>query len=429
VINQEEQVERIKTWMMDHEQELILQLQQMIQEPSVQLNESGIQKQVAQSLKSLGFNVDIWEPGGSKLTEHDAFISSRENFEGSPNVVGVLKGTGGGKSIVLNGHVDVVPEGDITDWDEKPFAGSLKEGRIYGRGATDMKGGNVAMLFALQAIESLSIPMKGDVVFHSVIEEESGGAGTLAAILKGYTADAALIPEPTNMKIFPKQQGSMWFRLLIKGKSAHGGMSYEGVNAIVKTQKVLLVLEQLEKVRNARVTDPLYSQAPIPLPINVGVIEGGGWPSSVPDLVKVEGRVGFSDEETVKEVQTEFQAAIRTLEVEDDWFKQHPVDVEWYGARWLPGSIDADHAFMNILTDQFEQVIGHSPQIEAAPWGTDGGLLTAVGNIPSVVFGPGVTKMAHQANEYIAIKNVRECAEIIAGTVIKWCNVEKDENL
>ncbi|WP_280768791.1 peptidase [Salipaludibacillus daqingensis] len=426
-MNQGEQVKKINKWMMDHEQELILQLQQMIQEPSVQLNESGIQKKVAQSLKNLGFKVDMWEPGGTKLTEHDAFISSRENFEGSPNVVGVLKGTGGGKSIVLNGHVDVVPEGDITDWDENPFAGSLKEGCIYGRGATDMKGGNVAMLFALQAIKSLAIPMKGDVVFHSVIEEESGGAGTLAAILKGYTADAALIPEPTNMKIFPKQQGSMWFRLLIKGKSAHGGMSYEGVNAIVKTQKVLTVLEQLEKIRNARVTDPLYSQAPIPLPINVGVIEGGGWPSSVPDLVKVEGRIGFSDEETVKEVQAEFQEAIRTLEDADDWFKQHPVDVEWYGARWLPGSIDADHAFMNILTDQFEQVIGHSPQIEAAPWGTDGGLLTAVGNIPSVVFGPGVTKMAHQANEYIEIKNVRQCAEVIAGTLIKWCNVEEEK--
>lgn len=424
MINRNEHVEKIQKWMMDQEQELILQLQKMIREPSIQFNEKGIQYKVAKSLLDLGFTVDMWEPGGSKLTEHDAFISSRENFDESPNVVGVLKGTGGGKSVILNGHVDVVPEGDVADWDEDPFAGSIKDGCIYGRGSTDMKGGNVAMLFALQAIEALEIPMKGDVVFHSVIEEESGGAGTLAAILKGYTADAALIPEPTNMKIFPKQQGSMWFRLLIKGKSAHGGMSYEGVNAIVKTQKILTVLEKLEKVRNARVTDPLYAQAPIPLPINVGVIEGGKWPSSVPDLVKVEGRVGFSDEETMKEVQIEFQEAIREMEKEDEWFKDHPVDVEWYGARWLPGSIDADHAFMNILTDQFEQVIGKPPQIEAAPWGTDGGLLTAVGKVPTVVFGPGVTKMAHQANEYIEITNVRQCAEVVASTLVKWCNMQ-----
>lgn len=427
MINRNKQVKKIKKWMIDHEQELISQLQQMIQEPSVQLNEKGIQLKVVKSLKALGFKVDMWEPGGRKLIHHDAFISTRENFAGSPNLVGVLKGTGGGKSIVLNGHVDVVPKGDLADWDEDPFSGSIQNGRIYGRGSTDMKGGNVAMLFALQAIEALSIPLKGDVVFHSVIEEESGGAGTLAAILKGYTADAALVPEPTDMKVFPKQQGSMWFRLMIKGKSAHGGMSYEGVNAIVKTQSVLTILKKLETVRNARVIDPLYAKAPIPLPINVGVIKGGSWPSTVPDLAKVEGRIGFSDEETVEEVQSEFQQAIDDLKNDDSWFKDHPVKVEWYGARWLPGSIDVDHPFMRILTDQFKQVMGKSPQIEAAPWGTDGGLLTTVGNIPTVVFGPGVTKMAHQANEYIETNNVRQCAEVIAATLIEWCNVQKED--
>ncbi|PYZ95328.1 acetylornithine deacetylase [Salipaludibacillus keqinensis] len=417
---------KIQKWMDEHEQKLIDQLQEMVREPSVQLNEWGIQQKIAEWLEDLDFSVDMWEPSGTELFSHKAFMSKRENFKGSPNVVGVKKGAGRGKSIVLNGHVDVVPEGDLTDWREDPYAGMIKEGKLYGRGSTDMKGGNAAMLFALQAIDALDIQLKGDVIFHSVIEEESGGAGTLAAILKGYTADAALIPEPSNMKIFPKQQGSMWFRLNVKGKSAHGGTSYEGVNAITKTKQVLEVLEELENTRNARVTDPLFAQAPIPLPINVGVIEGGSWPSSVPDLVKIEGRVGISPEETVEEVQAEFHEAIHSLEETDPWFKSHPVEVEWFGARWLPGAINVDHPFMKILTKQYERVMGEQPPVEAAPWGTDGGILTAVGKTPSVVFGPGVTKMAHQANEYIKLVDVRRCAEVIAATLVNWCNEEEN---
>lgn len=418
----------IAQWFQSHQEELIQQLQQMVQEPSVQLNERGIQHKIANWLRELEFSVEMWDPAGEELFNHESFISRREHFNGSPNVVGIKKGSGGGKSIVLNGHIDVVPEGDLADWREDPYAATIKDGRLYGRGSTDMKGGNASMLFALRALKALEIPLKGDVIFHSVIEEESGGAGTLAAILKGYTADAALIPEPTNMKVFPKQQGSMWFRLHVKGKSAHGGTSYEGVNAILQAQVVLDRLVQLEKARNKRVTDPLFAKAPIPLPINVGVIEGGSWPSSVPDLVKIEGRVGISPDETMEEVKKEFHDAMQSLSASNSWFNSHPIDIEWFGARWLPGSIDINHVFLKILTEQYETVLGKSPEVEAAPWGTDGGLLTAVGNTPTVVFGPGVTKMAHQANEYIELAEVFRCAEVIVHTLIEWCNYEKEDD-
>src|SRR3954453_18596269 len=130
-----------------------------------------------------------------------------------------------------------------------------------------MKGGTVSLLLALEAIQANQIKLKGDVIFQSVIEEESGGAGTLAAVLRGYKADAAIIPEPTNMKIFPKQQGSMWFRIRVKGRSAHGGTRYEGVSAIEKSLFVVNQIRELEKRRNKRITDPLYSKVPIPIPI------------------------------------------------------------------------------------------------------------------------------------------------------------------
>ncbi|RNA69228.1 peptidase [Alteribacter keqinensis] len=415
------------SWIKKSETEAVELLQRFIREPSTQMNEAGIQNLVASKLDSIGCTVDMWEPGGEELTNHKAFISPRGNFTGSPNVVGVKKGKGKGKSLVLNGHVDVVPEGDLKDWHTDPYSGEFRDGRIYGRGATDMKGGNVAMLLAMEALHECGVQLKGDLIFQSVIEEESGGAGTLAAILRGYTADAAIIPEPTNMKIFPKQQGSMWFRLFVKGKAAHGGTRYEGVSAIEKAQCVLNELRELEAVRNKRIKDPLYSQIPIPIPINVGVIEGGDWPSSVSDLVKIEGRCGISPDETVEEVQEEFCNHLNRLAEKDPWFMDYPVDIEWFGARWLPGAIPQDHPLLSILTKQYEHICQQPPKVEASPWGTDGGLLTNIGNTPSIVFGPGVTQMAHFSNEYIELSSVLDCAAIITLTIMDWCEQPKED--
>lgn len=401
-------------------------LQTFVQARSTQGNEREVQELVVQELQSMGLEVDVWDPNGEELKENPYFASSRKDFKGSPNVVGVLKGTGGGRSIILNGHVDVVPEGDLTKWTDKPYSGKIDNGRLYGRGSTDMKGGNVSLLLAIQTLQTLGIRLKGDVIFQSVIEEESGGAGTLAAILRGYKAEAAIIPEPTNLKIFPKQQGSMWFRLHVKGQSAHGGTRYEGVSAIEKSLLVVKHVLDLETLRNNRVTDPLYERIPIPFPINIGKISGGDWPSSVADLVQIEGRMGVSPEETLDEAKNELEKWLEGLKEIDPWFDEYPVQLEWFGAQWLPGSIDTEHQLMKVLSTSFKEVTEEEPVIEASPWGTDGGLLTAVGETPSIVFGPGVTEMAHYSNEYIELDNVFVVAEIIALTLLEWCGVEEE---
>lgn len=416
--------EEIKQWLLDNKDRGINLLQQFVQARSTQGNEKGVQELVAKELDRMGLEIDVWELDGKELVKNPYFASSREEFSGSPNVVGVLKGSGNGKSIILNGHVDVVPEGDLDKWEEDPYSGKIVDGKMYGRGTTDMKGGNVALLLAIQAIQDLGISLKGDIIFQSVVEEESGGAGTLATILRGYKADAALIPEPTNMKIFPKQQGSMWFRIHVKGQSAHGGTRYEGVSAIEKSMTVVSHILRLEKIRNDRVTDPLYKNIPIPFPINIGKISGGDWPSSVADLVQIEGRFGVSPEETMDEAKHEMENWMESLKELDPWFEQNPPTLEWFGARWLPGSIDMEHELMKTLVGSFKNVLQAEPVIEASPWGTDGGLLTGVGDTPSIVFGPGVTEMAHFSNEYIELDKVFVVAEIIALTLLDWCGVE-----
>ncbi|WP_100372862.1 peptidase [Bacillus sp. FJAT-45037] len=417
---------RIREVIHAKKEETVQLLQQLVQADSTQGNEAAAQQIIIKTLELMKLDVDVWEPNGFELSQHPYFASSKSDFTGSPNVVGLLKGKGGGKSIILNGHIDVVPAGDLMQWTDHPYSGRIENGKMYGRGVTDMKGGNVALLLAMQAIQDLGISLKGDVLFQSVIEEESGGTGTLATLTRGYTADAAIIPEPTNMKFFPKQQGSMWFKVHVKGRAAHGGTRYEGVSAIEKSLLVVDHIRELETGRNKRIIDPLYKTIPIPVPINIGKISGGEWPSSVADLVTMEGRFGVAPEESLEEAKAEMKEWLKRLPEKDDWFIEHPVSLEWFGARWLPGSLEVEHELMQLLTKQFENVTGSSPIVEASPWGTDGGLLSNIGNIPCVVFGPGVTAKAHFPNEYIELEQIFICAKVIAETVIAWCGVDKD---
>lgn len=417
-------LERIRTVLEKDRAYAVSLLQSWVQEKSVQGQEAGIQRKIAQLWADLGLEVDVWTMDGEELRSHPYFISSRTSFADSPNVAAIWRGAGGGRSLLLNGHVDVVPVGDETQWSVSPFGGEYRDGKLYGRGSTDMKGGNLSAFLAVKALRTLGVRLKGDVILQSVVEEESGGAGTLSAIQRGYRADAALIPEPTNLKLFPRQQGSMWFRIRVRGRSAHGGTRYEGVSAIEKSMLVIQALQRLELERKQRMDDPLFTRLPIPVPINVGVIRGGEWPSSVCDLVVLEGRMGVAPKETLEEARQEMKEALHRLALEDEWFLQHPAELEWFGARWVPGGVEEDHPFLAVLQTSYRSVMGQDAQVEASPWGTDGGLLTKVGQTPAIVFGPGVTSVAHHPDEYIEMDDVFRCAEIIALAILEWCGVD-----
>ena len=417
--------EKISTWLNEHRTNGIRLLQKLVQEPSKRGQEGSAQAIVVEKCRQLGLEIDLWEIGDEKLRNHPHFYCDRKDFKGNPNLVAIKRGIGNGKSLILNGHIDVVPEGDHAAWHDDPYSGMAKDGKVFGRGSTDMKGGNVSLLLALEAIIESGIQLKGDVIFQSVIEEESGGAGTLAAVLRGYRADGAIIPEPTNMKLFPLQQGSMWFRLIVKGKSAHGGTRYEGVSAIDKAISVMLEIKKLEQERNESLRHSLYKNVTIPIPINIGSIQSGNWPSSVPDTAVLEGRFGIAPTETMEAAQRSLMQCIEALNETDAWFKEKPIELEWFGARWLPGSLELEHPLMKTLGAYYEKVMGEQPLVEASPWATDGGYLSSVGSTPVVVFGPGETKLAHDSNEYIEVDKMMDVAKIIALTIIEWCGVEE----
>lgn len=415
---------RVKENIQAKKNDYISFLQKIIQEPSTSGNELGAQTLIAERLKEKGLEVDEWIPDYERLVESKFFNPIRENYDNSPNVVGVLKGQENGRSLILNGHIDVVPEGDASKWTDHPYSGKVKDGKLYGRGTTDMKGGNMATLIALETIIDLGIKLKGDVIYESVIEEETGGAGTLAAIQRGYKADVALIPEPSEMRIFPKQQGSLWFDVTVTGVSAHGGTRYEGVSAIEKGWIVFNEIMKLEEKRNEPLRkDPLYRDNPIPIPINIGQFNGGIFPSSVAEEARIQGRYGVAPGETIEEAKEEFQSMLDHLKTIDGWFDKNPATVEWGGIHLPPGGCDLDHPMLNILKDKFIEVENRDPIVAGSTWGTDGGLLTQAGGIPSIVFGPGTTSMAHYTDEYVELDKMFKTAEIMTLAIIEWCEI------
>ena len=223
------------------------------------------------------------------------------------------------------------------------------------------------------------------------------------------------------MKLFIKQQGSMWFRVTIEGRSAHGGTRYEGVSAIDKAWTVYDAIMKLETKRNAAIDDPLYKHISIPLPINVGKIQGGSWPSSVPDLVTLEGRIGVGPHEEMSEVKKQLAASIKEVSDQDEWLCEHPARLEFFGAQWVPNFVENNHPFVITLVENFESLYNKKITIEASPWGTDGGLLGKVGGIPTLIIGPGETKMAHYPNEFIDLDEMIKASKLFANTILSWC--------
>ncbi|KAL0485776.1 metallohydrolase yodQ [Acrasis kona] len=432
-------------------------LQSWIRQASFPGNESGIQNIIAKTLKDdLKFdNVDVFDMSrlGDELFKNKLFRSPRtaEQLKVSPIVVGVMEPSDSCpsfveintdasqinqryKSLILNGHVDVVPIGDETQWKHKDaFSGEYYHDgdseRIHGRGTTDMKGGIFSSLIAVQAIQHVfnTTRLCAKLIFQSVIEEESGGSGTLAAILRGYgTADAAIVPEPTGMKLFPRQQGSQWFRIHIYGKQAHGGTRYEGISAIEKSTTVIKSILSLEEFRNKPLrSDKMFSSLPIPVPINIGVIKGGEWPSSVCDHVVLEGRMGIipDGKETIdsaKQMLEQWLSKDDLIQL-DSYFEKVPVRVEWFGAAWVPGHVDTEHQVVQTLQRAYETATnGQQVTVASSPWATDAGYLNTVGGTPAVVIGPGQTSLAHQLDESISVDEIYKCGEVIALFISEW---------
>ena len=287
----------------------------------------------------------------------------------------------GGRRILLVGHVDVVPPGDLATWTTDPWAADVRDGRLYGRGACDMKGGVVAILAALRAVAASGVAARfdGEVLAVSVPSEEDGGQGMLAAIRAGIVGDAAVITEPTGLDVVIAHAGALTFRLTVPGRAAHASVRREGVSALDNLYTLLRALEADETARNAAETDPLMTVLGLPYPTIVGKVEGGEWASTVLDRVVVEGRYGVKLGQTWRDAEADLRACIDAACAADPFLRDHPVGLELTGGKFSSARVPADHPLPVSLAAAAESTLGRRPALLGEPYGADMRLLVNEG--------------------------------------------------
>ena len=398
-------------------------LQELVRSPSLPNREGPVQARIAEKLGALRLEVETITTRFDDLAGHPAFDDDGFSPDSRVNVVGRWPGTekeGGQGSLLLNGHVDVVSPGDPALWDDDPWSGNLRDGRIFGRGSCDMKAGVTAGIFAIQALQRLGYRPARDLLLSSVIGEESGGVGALTTIVAGVRADAVVVLEPTNGAICPVQAGALTFRLTVQGRSAHGAMKSEGVSAIAAFLPLFQAVEALDLRRHYDYTNAIFPNPANVAPISIGTIRGGEWHSTVPEAVVVEGRCGVFPGETPGQVRSLLAATIAQAAEADAWLSAHPPRLEWFEGQFESCATPVDHPLVTALAAAHRQVHGVEPAIEGVPYGADLRLFVNHAGMAGVLYGPGDVRQAHAANESVGVEEVVAAVKTIAGLIILW---------
>jgi len=419
--------------------EIVNLTSELVKIPSVNPNYIGVKYEdvvggekkanefLAKKIKDWGCKIDLWEP-----------------VPGRANLVAVFKGEGGGKSLMLNGHIDVVPEGNLKLWKYPPFSGKVAEGKIWGRGASDCKGGLVAALYAIRAIQKAGLKLKGNVIFASTAGEETGegGAegvkpiGAITVVERGYKADAAIIVEQYD-GIWVTQPHLLWLRVTVEGKATHAMFRYElihaggrgaeiGVSAIDKGFKIYQSLKELELQWGITKKHKLLPPGLFTLGVNV--IRGGPGelrtPFIIPDNFVMDCCIWAHPEEKVEDIKKEIENHINAICSTDEWLKDHRPKVEWV-LWWPPFTTPLDHPIVKTVSEAYEAITGKKPIITGCPAVLDAPFLT---RIPTVSHGAGGagTDTEHAENEFIVIDDITRAAKVLAIAILDWCGYKKE---
>ncbi len=430
-------------------------LASLVKIPSLTGEELAAQEFVAQYLKKLGLNVDLWEPDVAALFEqfpdvaqypshwqHDLILPYDQlpryqdliqsgkidvlNYRNRPNVVGIWQGSGGGgKSLILNGHIDTVTVEPAAEWTHDPYGAEIEDGKMYGRGVSDMKSGIVAALIALECLIELDVELRGDVIFESVVNEEHAGNGTLACVARGLTADAAIITEPTKNNIRLGNAGGVYWGVKVKGRSKPTGARWagnrqDGVSAIEKVGRVIDCLLSLEKELNRKSNHPqLPGQNTFALVM--GRIAGGHYDTVTASECVLNGSAYFGSEiGSVTAVMEYIRRAVGEICQEDPWFDQNPPEV-FFLHHDDPSDIESTEPIVQTLAAAAEKVSGQPPLQYRGTAACDMRHLINQGKIPTTVFGPGWGDQIHKPDEFMPLDSMVPAVKTLALTIYNWC--------
>jgi acetylornithine deacetylase len=389
--------------------------------PSLTAGEGPARDDLAGRLDAAGLDVRSWDADPADLAGDPGFPGMEVARSTLPLVAGLLRGVQPGPRLLLLAHTDVVPAGDPSTWTTPPFAPDIRGDRVHARGACDMKGGLAAALAAIRAVARSVGPagLAGEVVLVGVPSEEDGGAGTFAAIRAGYVGDAAVIPEPTRLEIVTVSAGAITFRLTVPGRAAHASTRREGVSALDNLELLHAALRADEDARNATETRPEMRALGLPYPTIIGTVRGGDWPSSLPDRIVAEGRYGVRAGQSADAAAVELRAVIAQACAADPWLRDHPATLDVWGGRFSSCEVPADHPLPVGLARTARAVLGRRPGLVGVPYGSDMRLMINEGGTPCVLFGPGDVRVAHAADEHVALADVTACARTLAAWIAR----------
>lgn len=395
--------------------------------PSLRFEEAPAQDFIAAALQDRGYEVDEWQVRLSELEPLPGFGPIHGDFSRARTVVGTHRpGVTRGRSLILQGHLDVVPTGPVDMWTHPPFEPKIIDGWMYGRGAGDMKSGTVAAIFALDALRHAGFEPAARIHVQSVIEEESTGLGALSTLQRGYRADLAVLPEPSGHTVNRAQIGVLWFRIAVKGRPTHVAVAQEGSNAIMAAHDVIRALQKLEADWNARAAqDPVYGDVPHPLNFNPGQIAGGDWASSVPAWCNVDCRIGVLPGQDLAAAKSEIEACVSAASRDHPFLSNNPPEVIWNGFQ----------AEGYVLGPEAEPGLAAMRRSHAAVFGKGAELaerkMTALTDtrfyglyygIPAFCYGPQAENI-HGFDERVNLDSFRRTTEVLALFIADWCGL------
>lgn len=397
---------------------------ELVRFPSVRGAEQGIQDFIAGELRRRGYAVDRWRIDVDDIKHMDGFSPVHVSFDNAYSVVGAHRADNPtGRSLILNGHVDVVPPGPLDMWDSPPFEPRIEDGWMYGRGAGDMKAGVAAMVHALDALKRLGHEPAADVFVQTVIEEESTGNGALSCVQRGYRADAALIPEPLGEKLIRAQVGVIWFQLKVRGRPVHALATGTGANAIDNAYVLVTALRGLEQRWNAAERrNPLYADIEHPINLNMGMIHGGDWASSVPAWCTVDLRIAVFPDHDLAEARAEIEDCVNTAAAAHPFLAGSPPEIVYNGfmskGYVLEGAEDAEA----VLGAAHGRVYDAPLEDVATTALTDSRFLGLYADTPAMVYGPTAENI-HGFDERVDLESVRRNTQAIALFIADWCGL------
>lgn len=395
----------------------------LVTRPSTLGNEAHAQRFLAAELERIGLRADVWEVDPTAIGRMPGFSVPEWGYAGRPNVTSTWRSAGGGgRSLVLNGHIDVVPVEPEHAWSFDPFGAEIHDGRMYGRGAADMKSGVAAMIYAVRALREAGVELAGDVTLQSVIEEECTGNGALATLARGMRADAAIIPEPFGQTALVAQVGVMWARIVVHGMGAHVLGAERAANAFLKARPLVDAILELERIVNEEPKHPAFADHPHPLNFNVGVVGAGDWPSSVPSECTLEVRISAYPGADLDEVRTRFRDHLLAAAEGDPWLADHPPDIVFFGFRAEGCVMDGDDPLFDVLERAHRRVEEAPLERLASTATTDARFFTLYQGIPATCYGP-LGGNLHASDEWVDLASVRATTRVLATAIVDWCGV------